>query len=140
MSRLLTFIIAATLATTCHGEPFGLRIASELVDGAFDAIDVIGDGLDNITDITSDGVVDAQKEINTFVEERVDTSVREMTDLNEAVVDIVKETVDGMRDTANAFDGYWDDSVKDAGILKRIEKLSMSPMILHRYLIFLLSH
>ena len=115
MGRYLAFILVAMYAAHCCGKPVG-RIISEMVDGVSDTFDRVDEGFENITDVFEDGMIDAQKEFNNLVEERVDFGVDEAVQLNEGLLDTAVETISGVRDTANAVDGYWDDNMKHAGM------------------------
>ncbi|KAF2366288.1 hypothetical protein FHG87_002941 [Trinorchestia longiramus] len=62
-----------------------------------------------------DGIADVQKEVNDLLEDQLSHRVEDVEDINEAVGDVARETVQGVKDTANAVEGYIDDSLKDYG-------------------------
>lgn len=111
---MLFALMGVAMLASAYCAPFG-DILSEATDGVSDSVDILQDAWDNLTDITSDGIVRVQEEANDFLQEQLDNRVEDAVDFNEAVVDVAEETVNGLRDTANAVEGYVDDSLKDTG-------------------------
>lgn len=112
--NFIIFLIGGVLLACAYSTPI-VDILEESVDGFSDSLTILGDGLENITDLTVDGIESVQREVNDFFQEQLEYRVQDAVDMNEAVVDVAEETVGGLRDTANAVEGYVDDSVKDTG-------------------------
>lgn len=107
----------ATLLVAAHDTdclPVG-EIINQGGFGISGTITIVGGAIRNITELTVDGISGVQEDWTDLFEEQLENRVKDVSDLNKAVGDVARETISGVRQTATAVEGYFDDSLKDSG-------------------------